>query len=53
MNVGNNTAANRTRQNKVVYLNRNFLLASGIPSILHPYEPLQRMLVPCPKSGYV
>jgi hypothetical protein len=30
MNVGNNAAANRTRQNKVVYLNRNFLLASGI-----------------------
>ena len=38
-NGGNNAAANRTRQNKVVYLNRNFILASGIPSILHPNDP--------------
>jgi hypothetical protein len=43
MNGGNNATANRTRQKKVVYLNRNFLLAFGIPSILHPYEPLLRL----------
>jgi|HubBroStandDraft_4_1064222.scaffolds.fasta_scaffold31478_2 hypothetical protein len=43
MNVGNNAAANLMRQDKVVYLNRNFLLASGILSILHPCEPLRRV----------